>query len=213
MAFKPLNALRTGASWLVSACVILVTVGLMLLAYGLWRAPVTRPEAEEWRQQLQRRHEKFLQLSESPAILRNRAELPQLARVLELLNDSRRVHSASIDRLLESDSTIWNWHGAVATTCKDAGQQVEHWFVFHSDKLDLRKVELRHLDTHELLYAFRFETDGSMTFRREKDGAAFTCHTNGALATASLRLAEGSTWEATWDKDGALISRHPTSGK
>lgn len=209
MAFNPTNALRTGASWFVSACVGLVTVGLLLLAYGLWRSPVARPEAEELRQQLQQRHATLLQLPESPAMEICVAPLPHAVEVLALLRDARRVHSAGVEKLVESDATIWRWHGAIATSAKDSERRVEYWFSFHSDRLDLHKLELRQLPTHELQYAFRYESDGCVTFTRLRDGASFASHTNGALASVRLRLRDDSIWEANWDGAGVRRGRQP----
>ena len=210
MAFNPLNALRTGASWFISACVLIVTVGLLLLAYGLWRSPVPRPEAEDFRHQLQRRHARLLELPDDPVGEQQRAQLPQADEILGLLRDARRVHSEAMEKLVENDFTIWRWHSAVAGSWQDSGRQVEYWFVFHSDRLDLRKLELRQLPTHAIQYAFRYEVDGRVSFSRLRDGAAFACHTNGALATVRLRQQDGSTWEAHWDKTGTQLGRQPT---
>jgi hypothetical protein len=205
MAFHPANVLRTGASWFISACIVIVLGGLALLAYGLWRSPVPRPDADDFRQQFATRHAALLALADSRAIVSNRARLAHAEAAVGLLGDAKRVHTEAVDRLIDRDVTIWKWSRAIATSLRDTEQQKEYWFVFHSPALDLFKLEVRDLNTHALQHAFRHEKDGSMTFRRLADGASFTTHTNGALAAMSLPLAGGGSFSRQWSPDGSLV--------
>ncbi|MBM3876340.1 MAG: hypothetical protein FJ386_06435 [Verrucomicrobia bacterium] len=207
MASHPGSMLKTGASWFVSACLLIVVGGLLLLAYGLWRTPMPRPEVEEFRQFFATRHAALLQLADSPAATANRGRLPDAAAITGLLEDARKVHTEAIERLVDRDVTIWNWSRAIATSHRDTEQQREYWYVFHSAKFDLFKLEVRDLTTRELLHAFRHEKEGSVTFRRLKDGASFVTHTNGALASVSVPLADGRRVQVDWNPDGSIHER------
>ncbi len=209
MAFHPANVLRTGASWFISACILIVLGGLALLAYGLWRSPLPRPDTEDFRQLFATRHAPLLALAESGAISANRSRLKHADAVVDLLAEARRAHSEAIDRLIDRDVTIWKWNRAIATSYRDTERQKEYWFVFHTVALDLFKLEIRDLNTHALQLAFRHEKDGSVTFRRLADGASFTTHTNGALASVSLPVAGGTLFQPRWNADGSLLDHKP----
>ncbi len=207
MASHPASVLKTGASWFISACVVIVTVGLMLLAYGLWRSPVPKPEADELRQQFDTRHATLRGLADSPAITANRNKLAHADEIIALLRDAARIHKDATDKLSDHDVTIWKWSRAIATSYCDTEKQVEYWYVFHSEQLDLFKLEARDLRTHKVQFAFRHETDGRVTFRRARDGASFATHTNGTLAFVIVPLADGLRFELNWDEHGALRER------
>lgn len=211
MAPPSARALKTGASWFISACVVIVTGGLILLAYGLWRVPVPKPDPDELRQQFDARHATLRHLADSPAIAANRANLLHADEIAALLHDAARLHQEATDRLAGHDVTIWKWNRAMATTYHDTEKQVEYWYVFHSEKLDLFKLEARDLRTHAVQFAFRHEKDGRVTFRRARDGAAFATHTNGALASVTAPLADGSLFELNWDEHGASRERRPAA--
>ena len=209
MASNSASGLSRGASWFISACLLIVVGGLMLLAYGLWRTPVPRPEPEEFRQLFATRHAKLLQLADSPAITANRSRLAHVDAIVSLLEEARRIHTEAIERLIDRDVTIWNWSRAIATSHRDSEHQREYWYVFHSEKFDLFKLEVRNLKTRELQHAFRHEQDGSITFRRLGDDASFLTHTNGALANVSLPAADGKRVQVDWNPDGSLQERRP----
>jgi len=207
MASNSASGLSRGASWFISASLLIVVGGLMLLAYGLWRTPVPRPEPDELRQLFATRHAKLLQLAASPAITANRPRLAHADAIVALLDEAREIHSEAIERLIDRDVTIWNWSRAIATSHRDAERQREYWFVFHSEKFELFKLEVRDLQTRELQHSFRHEKDGSLTFRRLGDDASFLTHTNGALATVSLPVADGTRVQMDWNPDGSLQER------
>ncbi|MBI3875013.1 MAG: hypothetical protein HY300_03430 [Verrucomicrobia bacterium] len=211
MASHPASVLKTGASWFISACVVIVTAGLVLLAYGLWRSPVHKPDPDELRQQFDTRHAALRCLADSPALAANRNNLARADEVIAFLRDAARLHKEATDKLADHDATVWKWSRAIATSYCDTEKQVEYWYVFHSERLDFFKLEARDLRTHAVQFAFRHETDGRVTFRRARDGASFATHTNGALASVTVPLADGSICGASWDEHGAMHERRPAA--